>query len=249
MLVFFARRRRRILPFVLLCCLFTKCSAGEDYCARSRPVLKAIIIDTQTDTQCCSTGTTVNWGVRAQCLGCAGVWADVQELAGIEVLVVECTCPPQFEARDYGCVCSGRFNWWWNMKCAANATLNTHLPNGSLDSCPDSIASWNLVAGNVSSEDQLETTSGSCPGTDVPCSGALHNVSISTRQVDIDIRLAGVGNCAAVRRVIWTLPIEASLQCSNVDQFLGLTLLVPLSPPPLPYSLTPILYFFSRFLA
>ena len=169
-------------------------------------------------------GTTINWGVLARCSGCTEVWSDVQELAGVEVLIVECTCPPQPSGQDNLCICSGRFSWWWNLQCASNFTVNTHLPNGSLSSCSNSVASWSLVAGNVSSENQLEATSGVCPGTGKACSGALHNISISTRQVDVELRLAGASDCATSRRVIWTLPIEASLHCSNVDQFLGSTL-------------------------
>ncbi len=158
-------------------------------------------------------GAKIDWGILASCAGCSQVWADVQEVDAVEILVVDCACPP---GQD-DCLCSARFDWWWNMKCAANVSVRSTSPGVG---CVGSVVDWKIVAGNVSSENRVESDSGVCPTTHQLCTSRLENLSVSSRRVDVQVRLTSTG-CTSPQRVTWSLPIEASLTCTNVEQLIG----------------------------
>ena len=134
--------------------------------------------------------------------------------------MVECHCPALGDGGDAECICTAQFDWWWNMQCASFVSIRNQPLGDSLTVCQNRSASWSLVAGNVSMEHEIESDSGACPAQGAACSHELRNLSISTRRIGVELRLAP-GACANQQRITWSLPIEATLQCANVDQIFG----------------------------
>eukprot|EP00291_Cryptomonas_curvata_P011656 CAMPEP_0172183644 /NCGR_PEP_ID=MMETSP1050-20130122/19108_1 /TAXON_ID=233186 /ORGANISM="Cryptomonas curvata, Strain CCAP979/52" /LENGTH=164 /DNA_ID=CAMNT_0012857301 /DNA_START=404 /DNA_END=895 /DNA_ORIENTATION=+ len=102
------------------------------------------------------------------------------------------------------------------MKCAANVTVRSTSHGAG---CEGSVVDWNIVAGNVSSEDRVESDSGVCPTTHQLCTSRLENLSVSSRRVDVQLRLTSMG-CTSPQRVTLSLPIEASLTCTDVEHLI-----------------------------
>ena len=109
----------------------------------------------------------------------------------LQVLQIDCICPPQPTAAAGGCVCASQFDWWWNLQCAKNLSF-------SVSGC-DSGAKWELVAGNFSGlVGPVDNAGGLCQrngsvGSSVSgggaflCEGPFQKMG-STRRIEVQIR-------------------------------------------------------------